>query len=404
MSQYGLITESEKVQLVEKWHKHGFKMDKISSTERQKNTAMVLENQYKALMEAGSTLSGDIADFKKIIMPLVRRIFPTLIANDLVAVQPMSGPVGLAYALRFRYKTTFGGATAGDEMGYNTIHQGYTGAGTTPASASTGTPTVSGEHLSSVDPTAIRDMSEAGLELSKTTITAVTRKLKARFSLEAQQDLKAMHGVDIEKELINTMQYEIAAEIDRELINRMYGLCTTGNGNLTTYNAASTGGDSDGRWRMEDYRNMYTQMLNESQKIATATRRGAGNFIVATPNVITALESISNFVLAPTNSSPMNLAPAIAKVGSIPGRFDVYRDTLAPASNTHALIGYKGPTYADAGIVYSPYIPVMMSTAVEPGAFYPVIGMMTRYAVTDALFGAANYYRKINFTNLGLTN
>lgn len=388
------LSKTDLEMLVEKWDKKGFKLKDLSSPEVAKNTAMLLENQAQYITEAGSTLSTDVADFKKIVMPLTRRIFPNLIANNLVAVQPMTGPVGLAYALRFKYKS---GALAGTEIGYNTVNQAYTGDSTyTPVSGAGGLPTLSGERLSSVDPASIGDMQEAGLAIESTTITAKTRKLKSRWSLEAAQDLKNMHGLDIESEIVSMLQYEVGAEIDREIVNRMRALCTVGNGNLSTVFVNSL----SGTWEQEKFRALYTRIVKEAGQIAITSRRGPGNFIIASTNVITALDAVGNFLLSPTNSSPMELAPGIAKVGSIEGRFDVYRDTFAV--NDYALVGYKGPSPADAGIIYSPYVPILISKTMEPTSFYPVVGLMTRYGVTDALFGAQYYYRMLNVDFSGI--
>ncbi len=388
------LRKPELDQLVEKWDKKGFKISEISDVNVARNTAMLLENEARYITEAGSTLSTDVADFKKIVMPLTRRIFPNLIANNLVSVQPMTGPVGLAYALRFKYKS---GASDGTEIGYNSVVQGYSGDATAnPASGAGGVATSAGERLSSVDPTATAEILEAGLSIESTTVTAKTRKLKSRWSLESAQDLKNMHGVDIESELITMLQYEISAEIDRELVNKMKGLCTVGNGNLSTYVVNS----SDGQWEQEKFRTLYTRLVKEANQIAITSRRGPGNFIIASSNVVTALDAIGNFLLSPTNSSPMELAPGIAKVGSIEGRFDVYRDTFA--TSDYALVGYKGPGAADAGIIYSPYVPVVISKTMEVQSFYPVVGIMSRYAITDNLFGAANYFRQVNVDFTGI--
>ena len=389
------LTKPELDMLVEKWDKKGFKISEISDPNTARNTAMLLENEARYIVEAGSTLSTDVADFKKIVMPLTRRIFPNLIANDLVSVQPMSGPVGLAYALRFKYKTTTGSVTAGDEIGYNTVAQEYTGdVNASPTSGATGVATSAGELFSTGSPN--QDIVEAGLAIETTTVTAKTRKIKSRWSLEAAQDLQNMHGIDIESEIISMLQYEIAAEIDREFINRMKALCTVGNGNLSTFVVDT----SDGQWQIEKFRTLYTQIVKEANQIAITSRRGPGNFIVASSNVITALDAIGNFLLSPTKSSPMELAPGIAKVGSIEGRFDVYRDTFA--TSDYALVGYKGPSSSDAGIIYSPYVPIVISKSMDPASFYPVVGIMSRYGVTDNLFGAHLYYRQLNVDFTGV--
>lgn len=381
--------------LVEKWDKKGFKVSEISDPITARNTAMLLENESRYITEAGNTLTTDVADFKKIVMPLTRRIFPNLIANDLVSVQPMTGPVGLAYALRFKYKSALGSIAGGEEIGYNTVAQEYSGDSTaSPTSGASGAATSAGELFSTVG--GPQDIAEAGLSIETTTVTAKTRKLKSRWSLEAAQDLQNMHGIDIESEIISMLQYEIAAEIDREMVNRMHALCTVGNGNVESVTVDSY----DGTWQGEKLRALYTKIVVEANKIAITSRRGPGNFIIASSDVISALDSLGNFLLSPTKSSPMEMAPGIAKVGSIEGRFDVYRDTFA--SSNYAIIGYKGPGHSDAGIVYSPYVPIVISKSMDPASFYPVVGIMSRYGVTDNLFGAHLYYRKLNIDFTGV--
>ena len=372
-------------QLIEKWDTKGFKVGEISDQLVRENTARILENEHNYIKEASSTLSTDIADFKKIIMPLTRRIFPNLIANDLVGVQPMSGPVGLAYALRFKAGNSDTNYNSGtdQEVGYNTVDKDYSGSVLTSA----------GERWGSTDPTKTKEIPEAKLSIEQVSIEAKTRKLRARYSLESAQDLRNVHGLNVEAEMTNMLQYEISAEIDRELVNRINTLADT---NSSDY-VVSAG---DGQWEAEKFRNLYTRIVKEASAIATRTRRGAGNFLICSSNVITALDSMSNFLIQPTNSGPMNLSPGVAKVGSIENRFTVYRDTFA--TSDYITVGYKGPGAGNSGVIYCPYVPVMISKATEEGSFYPIIGVMTRYGVVDHLFGGSDFYSKINvdFTNV----
>jgi len=391
MSLNGQLSKTQQDMLVEKWDRKKLKVSEISNANVARSTALVLENQYRYLVEAGQTLSTDVADFKKIVMPLVRRVWPQLLAHNIVAVQPMQGPVGLAYALRFKYASTVGSANAGDEMGYNTVHQDYSGT-TSGATSGTGQATSAGELMGDGTNPSIP---EAGLSIVQTTVTAKTRKLKSRWSLESTQDLKNMHGLDMEAELISMLQYEIAGEIDRELVNRIHGLCTVAHGNVSSVTVSSL----DGRWEIEKYRNLYTRIVKDANDISTTTRRGPGNFIIASPNVITALDALGNFIIAPTNASPMELAPGVVKVGSIEGRFDVYRDTFA--TSDYAITGYHGGGSGDSGIIYSPYVPVLINKTMDPNSLYPVVGIMTRYAITDNLFGGDLYYKKLNIDFTG---
>ena len=387
-----MLTHSNIEQLIEKWDNRGFKVSEIADDLVRKNTAIVLENEHNYVTEASSTLSTDIADFKKIIMPLTRRIFPNLIANEIVGVQPMAGPVGLAYALRFKSGDN---AATGPQLPYNGDYEQELGApGTAPDSSYSGSvETSAGERWSSVDPAKVQDIPEAKLSIEQTEVKAQTRKMKARYSLEAAQDLRNVHGLDVEAEITNMLQYEVQAELDRELVNRINALADV---NSSTYTVDS----GDGQWEAEKFRNLYTRIVKEASAIATRTRRGAGNIIIASSNVITALDSLGNFLIQPTGSSPMELQPGIAKVGTIENRFTVYRDTFA--TSDYATVGYKGPGSHNSGVIYCPYVPIMIMRAQEQESFYPVIGVMTRYGLVDHLFGGSDFYAKINVDFTGV--
>ncbi len=430
-----------KQKLLEKWDG----MTKHIRSERKKLlTSKMLESQANYFAEAAGTSSTPantstgsntqgISQFKPIAMPLVARVFPELVTNDLVGVQPMSTPVGLAYALRYRYQTTAQGATAGDEAGYNTVYQLYSGSN--PASGSVTVPTSSdfgatanivggnntqqnktgytteigellnteqrlatGNYPSGLDTNNISgfNMREMGLSVEQQEIRAKTRKLKARWSLEAQQDLSNMHGVDIEEELTDLLAYEVSAEIDAEVKNNIIAIGQVGGVSVWDYRTGNVGA-ADGRWEQEKFRTLYTVCLKASNEIAQATRRGAGNFIMASPGVIAAFEALEQFS---TSSVATNLATetsGVAKVGTI-GRFTVYRDMFA--TNDYAVVGYKGPKDNDAGIIYCPYIPLMFSRAVGQEEFQPRIGVLTRYALCNNLFGSELYYRYVDVRGL----
>jgi hypothetical protein len=438
--------------LLEKWDP----MLKHIKTERKKiNTAKLLENEeswfHKEILKESGTASDagvgcadgtvnqainatqGIAKYMGIAMPLVARVFPELITNDLVGVQPMFTPVGLAYALRFRYQT---GAAAGVEAAYNTVFGGYsgsvdstgtsitagaaiaqygnqdtlgtgglitdiTGAGITQGA--NGYSTAFGERLDTNgrvcggETDTIREM---GLTIEKKEITAHTRKLKARWTLEAQQDLANMHNVDVEEELTDLLAYEIAAEIDLEIKNRI--IYRAVQGGVLTWNYGTVGnanGTADGRWEQEKFRTLYTILLKASNEIAVATRRGPGNFVLCSPGVTAALESLDNFLMSPVSASMNTEVSGVSKVGTL-GRFTIYRDSFA--SEDYAVVGYKGPKDNDAGILYCPYVPVMFSRTTQVESFQPVIGIMSRYGIMDSLWGSENYYRFIKI--VGLTN
>jgi hypothetical protein len=389
-----------------------------------------------ASYNSGCGAGAGIARFKPIAMPLVARIFPELVANEIAGVQPMFTPVGLAFALRYRYQS---GDFAGQEAGYNTVHALYSGVEPSSAAGTTGATLPSsgdfnnlsladagkvkggmrdaGSLGSSYKPGYITNEGETlgelrdvcgtgvpeqmrymGLTIERQEITAKTRKLAARWTYEAQQDIANMHNIDIQEQLSDLLAYEVAAEIDAEVKNNIVELAKVGG--VYTWNYGSVGsasGTADGRWEQEKFRTLYTLLVKASNDIARATRRGAGNFILASANVITALEGLEQFAMSSVATNLSSEVSGVTKVGTI-GRFTVYRDVFATVD--YAVVGYKGSKDADSGIIYCPYIPLMFMEAVGPDSFNPRIGVMTRYGICNNLFGAENYYRYIS-VNLG---
>jgi hypothetical protein len=350
-------------------------------------------------------MSG-LARYKRIAIPLVRRVFPELLANQLVGVQPMTGPVGLAYALRFRSNTNGMGYGANAELGYNSLTPTFTAA--TSADVQ-GTGLLHGEKqnerdghfgagtINSFEPES--RSSEVGLTVENKEIKARTRKLKARWTVEAQQDLAAMHNIDLEEEMMDLMAYEIAAEIDREIVARIVSAAKAG-GTLTWdygVTGSNTGATADGRWEQEKFRTLFTVILTAAEEIARATRRGAGNFVIVSPRVAVALQSLPEFDTSPVKADINSLAVGISTIGTLNG-MKVYRDTHSWVD--YAVVGYKGQKENDSGIVYCPYIPVMFAKATGEESFSPRAGVMTRYGICDHLFGAQNYYRYISVEGL----
>jgi len=387
--------------------------DKITNPRVKKATAVMLENQAlylsggKQLNETNSYSSGNLdpngtgysgnGEFHKIAIPMVRRTFPELIAHDIVGVQPLTGPVGLAFALRFKADQEYDGAVD-TEVGYNTLDPAYTGTYATSAAEALGSKTVPdvdghpgiGGGLGIGTGKGIKELS---MTIEKTQVEAKSRKLRSRWSIEVAQDIKAMHGLDLEEEMMDVLSYEITAEIDRELINKIRSVASTNPRSITWDYAAA-----DGRWEAEKYRNLFNLIIRKANQIAIDTRRGAGNFIVASPTLCAALETTNSFTISPVDNDINTAVTGISRVGSLDGRLSIYRDTFATTDDL--IIGYKGPSAYDTGIVYLPYIQLMTARATFEDSFQPSVGLMSRYAVIDHLFGSRNYYIRVNSVNL----
>jgi hypothetical protein len=423
--------------LVTNWDDILSEGQEIKNRKVKRATAVMLENQANYLQgragvneasATGSTVAPEgggnfynsggsyetSGEFHKIAIPMVRRTFPELIAHDIVGVQPMTGPVGLAFALRFRADQEYAGTAAGQEVGYNTVDPYYTG----DVAASERMTTVDGEelgsntanpaltdngHLNQGDTGAGGDrglgigsgkqIKELSMTVEKAQVEAGTRKLRSRWSLEVAQDLKAMHGLDLEEEMMDVLAYEITAEIDRELINVMRSVAAN-NASSTTWNYQT----ADGRWEAEKYRNFYNLIIRKANRIAVDTRRGAGNFVVAAPSLCAALETTSSFTIQPVNADVNTAVTGVSKIGSLDGRMTIYRDTFATLDDV--VIGYKGPSEYDTGIIYLPYIQLLVSKAVFEDSFNPTVGLMSRYAIHQHIFGAENYYIQVAAQNL----
>jgi hypothetical protein len=428
------------------------------------NTAILLENQETYCLREGAVgntagtggvfgtansmdaavpfssdtyATGD-ARLPKILIPMIRRTFPELITNEIVGVQPMSGPVGLAFALRYYYdadnlgegvdgstgNTTSGPSTTdstgnprpadGNEVGYNYLDTRFTG---TSAARLSGDATGSGFNFVGTDQGVAQllknfeltaKIPQMTVQFSKTAVEAGTRRLAARWSVELEQDLKNMNGINIDTELTNAMSYELQAEIDREMVIRMIQTALTagyGKG-YSVWSPAS----ADARWLGERNRDFYQKLIVEANRIAIRNRRGSANFIVASIRVCAMLEMLPEFQWMPVNGNVNTQPVGIAKVGNLGGRFNVYRDTRTEAQYEfgtratridYALLGYKGPEFYDTGIVYCPYIPVMVQRTIGPNDFSPRVGLLTRYGVVDNIFGANLYYHCVMVAGLG---
>ncbi len=392
--------------LLKKWEDVLNEGNEIRNHNVRRSTAIMLENEHNFLMEAtafGADSLGTQAGyatsgmFHKIAVPMVRRTFPELVAHDLVGVQPMTGPVGLAFAIRFRAGQDYN-SQADVELGYNTIDSAYSGSYTTSAGEVLGSDASTDRGLGIGTYSGIK---EVNMTVEKAQIEATTRKLRSRWSLEVAQDLKAMHGLNLEEEMMDILAYEITAEIDRELIEKIDAVCVAGGANYDrtwNYQAASGTGVPGGRWEMERYRELYHYILRRAQDIAINTRRGSGNWVVGNPYAVAIFESMAAFTIAPVAGNINTSQVGISRIGSLDGRLSVYRDTFQ--SSNQFLVGYKGPSEYDTGVIYLPYVQLLASRTVFEDSFHPTVGLMSRYGIHDHLYGSKNYYQKVSLTNL----
>ena len=383
--------------LTENWNET--KTALVDGLEGNKKVVMeqVLENAKTYLTEtaaAGTTMAGNIATLNKVILPVIRRVMPTVIANELVGVQPMTGPVGQIHTLRVRYAETFDSAVAGDEaLSPFQIATGYSGnASTNKADATSTLEATAGKKLS--------------IQILKQTVEAKTRKLSARWTFEAAQDANSMHGIDVEAEVMAALAQEITAEIDQEILASLRSLAGTPS---LTYNQAGVSGTAT---FVGDEHAAFAVLVNRAANlIAARTRRGAGNYLVVSPAMLTVLQSATTSAFARTTEGPFE-APTNRKfVGTLNGTMRVYSDQYA-SDSTVALVGYKGSGEMDAPAYYCPYIPLMSSGVVmDPSTFEPVVSFMTRYGYTElsnqasSLGNAADYVEgiSINSGNLSFT-
>src|SRR6056297_1447619 len=342
--------------------------------------AATLENTRKYLSEsatAGATSAGNVATLNRVILPVIRRVMPTVIANELVGVQPMTGPVGQIHTLRVRYAETFDSAVAGDEaLSPFQIANGYSGNATTDRAEAT----------SVLEGQAGRKLN---IQVLKQTVEAKTRKLSARWTFEAAQDAQAMHGLDVEAEIMAALAQEITAEIDQEILASLRSLAGAA---TSTYDQNAVSGTA-------------TFVGDEH---AALTRRGAGNWMVVSPTVLTVLQAATTSAFARTTEGPFEAPTNTKFVGTLNGSMRVYVNQYATDDNI--LIGYKGSNETDAAAFYCPYIPLMSSgTVLDPSTFEPVVSFMTRYGYVElsnqasSLGNAADYLNRIDVTSGNLS-
>lgn len=424
-------------QLIEKWspvlnHEGA---PKIADNYRKEVTAVLLENQERemakqreALFEGAPTNAvgsygdtGGMAKFDPVLISLVRRAMPQLIAYDIAGVQPMTQPTGLIFAMKSRY-----GSMGGTEALFNEADTDYSGtgthAGTNPA---TGTYTT-GEGLAT---SAAERLGQGGsgdgtfgqmaFSIEKTSVTAKTRALKAEYSIELAQDMKSVHGLDAEGELSNILSAEILTEINREVVRTVYKTSKPGaQAGTATAGTFDLDVDSNGRWSVEKFKGLLFQIEREANAVGQLTRRGRGNFIITSADVASALAMAGVLDYAPALNTSLNVDDTSTTfAGVLNGKYKVYVDPYAAniSNDQYFVVGYKGTSAFDAGLFYCPYVPLQMVRAVDPNSFQPKIGFKTRYGLVanpfvnldDGTSGQDNltadsnyYYRRVKVTNL----
>lgn len=357
------------------------------SGQRQKTMDVVLENAKRQLSEAataGATGAGSVATLNKVMLPLIRRVMPSVIANELVGVQPMTGPVGQIHTLRVRYAQTADTAVAGDEaLSPFKLAQSYSGSPDATAAA---------------EGTAGNKMS---IQILKETVEAKTRPLSARWTFEAAQDAEAMHGVDVEAEIMQALAQEIVVEIDQEIIGSLRSLAGTG---TNTIDFGALSGQSV--YVGDRHAALAIEINRSANRIAARTRRGAGNYVVVSPEALTILQSASTSTFARTTEGSFEAPTNTKFVGTLNGTVKVFVDNYA-ADGTDILVGYKGSSETDAPAFYCPYVPLMSTGPVmDPNSFEPVVSFMTRYGYKEltntasSLGNAADYVDHISLSNV----
>ena len=411
--------------LTEKWAPVLNEGADIKDAHRRAVTAVVLENQEKEfasqaaqnnmLTEAApGNNTGSASNWNPVLISLVRRAMPNMMAYDVAGVQPMTGPTGLIFAMRSKYEDTSGKP----EAFYGEADTDYSGAGTHANALGAGSETT-GTGLATADAEALGDgagdeFAQMSFSIEKVSVTAKSRALKAEYTTELAQDLKAIHGLDAETELANMLSAELLAEINREVIRTVYSNAVAGSqGGVAVNGTFNLDVDANGRWSVEKFKGLMFQIEKEANQIAKDTRRGKGNMIVCSSDVASALQMAGVLDYTPAlnsnNLNPDDTGNTFA--GVLNGRFRVYIDPYAGAN--YMVVGYKGSSAFDAGLFYCPYVPLQMVRAVGENSFQSKLGFKTRYGMVSnpfaqgatvgsgALTANSNvYYRRTAVTNL----
>ena len=412
-------------------------LPKITDNYKRAVTALVLENQERALQEEAANMgrlfeatpinvaptspsSGNIQGFDPILIGLVRRALPNLMAYDICGVQPMTGPTGLIFAMRTRYatpdgteaffneaNTVFAGTTANISLVEPTLSSNV--AAWTTANTGTGDSTANFEN---------KVMANMAFSIERVSVTAKTRGLQASYTMELAQDLKAIHGLDAETELTNILSTEILAEINREVVRTVYATANVGivGGSTAVFNLSSNT-DTSGRWQVEKYKSLLFAIERASNKIAKDTRRGKGNMLIVSTDVASALAmtGLLDYNSALSNNTNLTVDDTgNTFAGTLFGRIKVYVDPYSVTGTDYVVVGYKGASPYDAGLFYCPYVPLQMVRAIDPDNYQPKVGFKTRYGmVSNPFAGGTNtslngaittntnvYYRKFAVLNV----
>ena len=416
-------------------------LPEIKDNYKKQVTAIILENQERALREERSALfetpannitgsdardGAAIKTYDPIMIGLVRRAMPNLMAYDICGVQPMTGPTGLIFAMRSMYGDERANTSTRSEALYNEADTDFSGAGTHLGSQGAGNVVVSGSSYyttgtgnTTATMEAAQNFNEMSFSIDKTTVTAKSRALKAEYTVELAQDLKAIHGLDAESELSNILSQEFMFEINREVVRTIYKVAKLGSPATATAGTFDLDVDSNGRWSVERFKGLLFNIERDANHIAQDTRRGKGNFLVCSADVASALAMAGVLDYAPALSTNLNVDDTgNTFAGVLNGRYKVYIDPYSAnlgASDQFYVVGYKGSSPYDAGIFYCPYIPLQMVRAIDPNSFQPKIGFKTRYGMianpyvttsagaNDGDTFTANrnqYYRKTKVINL----
>jgi hypothetical protein len=400
-------------------------LGEIKDSYRKAVTAVILENQEKALAEEkniteavhANNMSSAIDTYDPILISLVRRALPNLMAYDVCGVQPMTGPTGLIFAMKSHYTSQ-----TGTEALFNEADTDFAGTGTHAGSNPVDGSYTTGTGITRDNAELLGDtvtLNQMAFSIEKTTVTAKSRALKAEYTVELAQDLKAVHGLDAESELSNILSQEILAEINREVIRTIYKVAKTGAASTASAGTFDLDVDSNGRWSVERFKGLLFNIERDANVIAQDTRRGKGNFIICSSDVASALSMAGVLDYAPALDTNLNVDDTgNTFAGVLNGRYKVYVDPYSAntgAASQFYVVGYKGTSPYDAGLFYCPYVPLQMVRAIDPSTFQPKIGFKTRYGMianpyvtqsdgtTDADTFTADrnqYYRSVKVTNL----